>query len=136
MTTLRLRRVNGFSLIEILIVIVIMGILAAIAIPMYLHQREKARDANAREGGRTIAIATQIYILESDDEEQAAPPIADKGTLTPTYLDLKDWPQNMHADRDMQIGDGDGDYDYERTDSARRFTITVHLAAADDFIVP
>jgi hypothetical protein len=36
----------------------------------------------------------------------------------------------------MQIGDGDGDYDYERTDSARRFTITVHLAAADDFIVP
>ena len=41
----------GFSLAEVLIVIVIIGILGAIAIPMLLGQRERAKNANAVEGG-------------------------------------------------------------------------------------
>ena len=50
-------------MIEVLVVMIIIGILAAIAIPMYLGQRDRAKDAAAR-GGRQIATA--LTVLDSE----------------------------------------------------------------------
>ena len=46
----RFHKSEGFTLIELLIVIIIIGILAAIAIPMFLNQRDKAKVSSLKEG--------------------------------------------------------------------------------------
>ena len=62
---------HGFSLIELLIVIVIMSLLAAIAIPLFLSQRERAWAAQTVTALRNAATAMDAAAVTSGGDYES-----------------------------------------------------------------
>lgn len=56
---------GGFTLIEMLVVILIIGILAAVAIPVFLNQRKAANDAAAVSEAANLAKGIETYFVNN-----------------------------------------------------------------------
>ncbi|MEO6873432.1 MAG: prepilin-type N-terminal cleavage/methylation domain-containing protein [Opitutaceae bacterium] len=61
---MKLRHTTGFTLVEIMIVVVIIGLLAALAIPGFQKIRSSSQDKVVLSNARQLAAATDQYMME------------------------------------------------------------------------
>ena len=74
---------RGFTLVEIMIVVLIIGILLAIAVPNFIQARESSRQKSCIANLRQIESAKEQWAMDTKAAANAATAI---GSLVPTYI--------------------------------------------------
>ena len=102
-------RMKGFTLLEIMVVIVIIGILAALIVPSVFGQVEKARIAKANQDLRALESALEMYRLDNFHY-----PSTDQGlrALVEKPADAKNWKEGGYL-RELEKDPWGNDYHYQ-----------------------
>ena len=74
---MKINRKGGFTLVEIMIVVAIIGLLAAIAIPNFVRARQTAQQNACLNNLRIIDAAKQQWALEKSKTADAIPTVQD-----------------------------------------------------------
>ncbi|MEZ5573472.1 MAG: type IV pilin protein [Halioglobus sp.] len=93
------RRAAGFTLMELMVVVIVVGILASIALPAYQESMRKSRRTDAKEALMAVASREEQYML-------------DRSTYTANMTDLG---YDLANDSDPMISD-EGHYEVDRID--------------------
>ena len=78
---------SGFTLVELLVVMLIVGLLAAIAVPAFFGQRNKARDAEAKLHAHTAQTAIETFAIDNDNAYTGAT-VAELEKIEPSLREL------------------------------------------------
>jgi general secretion pathway protein G len=95
----RRRRSTGFTLVEVLVVIVILGILAALVVPRIIERPDEARAVAARADIASIMQALKLYRLDNQrypSTEQGLAALVSKPQQAPVP---PNWKPNGYLER-------------------------------------
>jgi len=92
------RRTRGFTLIEIMVVVIIIGLLAAIIVPSLMSNVDKANVAKAKQDIRALEAALSMYYLDNSKY-----PTSEQGlsalTQQPTDPTIRHWRPGGYLER-------------------------------------
>jgi len=121
-------RQAGFTLIEILVVVVILGILATVVVPKFMEEPDKARAARARQDIQALVTALNVYRLDNynyPSTDQGLAALVQKPSGTP---EAPNWRNGGYIER--MIKDPWG-RDYLYLSPGQRGEIDVYTLGAD-----
>jgi type IV pilus assembly protein PilA len=101
-----LKKEEGFTLVELMIVVVILGILAGIGVQQYANVQQRAKKAADEANRKVLTNATNMWLIlgpgpkppEGDDPPTEYDYELDVDDLVPQYLD--EWPVNPLDEND------------------------------------
>ncbi len=92
---------RGFSLIEIMVVVVILGILASIVVPKIMSRPDEARVIKAKQDILSIQNALDLYKLDNGfypTTDQGLQALVDKPTTSPTPRNWSNYLRSLPTD--------------------------------------
>lgn len=95
------RRTRGFTLIELMVVLVIMGVLAALIVPNILGRTDEARQTAARTDISTLMQALKLYKLDNGTfptQQQGLQALVAKPTTPPIPANWKPYLEKLPTD--------------------------------------
>ena len=95
------RRARGFTLIELMVVLVIMGVLAALIVPNILGRTDEARETAARTDIATIMQALKLYKLDNGNcptQDQGLQALVVKPSTAPVPANWKPYLDKLPTD--------------------------------------
>ncbi len=99
--TMKRRKQQGFTLIELMVVVVILAILAAIAVPKLMDRPDEARLVKAKQDIGAISSALQLYKLDNyryPNTDQGIEALVVKPTSDPEPKNWKQYLQQVPKD--------------------------------------
>ena len=102
--SLKTRIQEGFTLVEILIVVVIIGILAAIAVPTYFRYVERGYAKDAEIQIKNIYENSKLYYSENDGFPDDVPTMNTEGYANIPQSTLNKWDFDISLDWDATAG--------------------------------
>lgn len=106
------------------------GILAAIAIPMFVTQHDKAKDSSVEAGAHSIEVGIQTWAVDHGDVYPEASEVTTDGEVGAYMRSPQghDWPTNPWTGGPMEPGTSRGDYRYEATPDGFGYELIVFLS--------
>lgn len=114
---------DGFTLIEIMIVLLIIGIISSVLIPNYSNIQEKSKESAVKSVCRTLQVALESYNLTTGTYPQNNISIEELSTLLKNNKCLAKNPQNPFTNQAYTNGDASGKIIYTFNSSEQSYTL-------------